>query len=84
MTRLEVYQKQQRIFLNIKHKGQENQNALSSLLDGFIGGTNGVLQTHIPRNAVNRIHTDLAAFTKMLDRHLTDENDPIILKHHKD
>lgn len=57
---------------------------LDRLLDGFVTGANAVLQSPAPRDAAGRFHSDLAAFTNLLDRHLTDEEDlilPVILKH---
>lgn len=57
---------------------------LDHLLDSFVTGANAVLQSETPRDAAGAFHADLARFTAMLDRHLTDEEDlilPIILKH---
>ncbi len=61
-----------------------DHHALDALLDSFVTGANSLLQSPAPRDAAGPFHTNLAAFTKMLDRHLTDEEDlilPVILKH---
>ena len=58
--------------------------SLDALLDGFVTNANTVLQSPDPRAAAGAFHDSLAPFTRMLNRHLADEEDlilPVILKH---
>jgi iron-sulfur cluster repair protein YtfE (RIC family) len=64
-----------------------DHHALHGLIDRFAKGANAVLgeaDESRQRDKAARFLTDLARFDRMLDRHLTDEEDlilPVVLKH---
>jgi iron-sulfur cluster repair protein YtfE (RIC family) len=64
-----------------------DHHALHDLIDRFATGGNAVLHEadeRRQRDKAARFLTDLAQFERMLDRHLTDEEDlvlPVVLKH---
>ncbi len=65
-----------------------DHHALDGLLDDFVKGANGVLQRRDERatlqTAAGRFASDLDRLERLIDRHLTDEEDlivPVILRH---
>jgi hemerythrin-like domain-containing protein len=63
-----------------------DHHALDGILDRFIGQANGAIQTATtadPRVAAGALHAGLLHLERLIDRHLTDEEDlivPVILR----
>lgn len=55
-----------------------DHHVLHDLLDGFEAAANEALQAEDTREAVAGVHTELGRLQRLLDRHLTDEEEIIV------